>query len=78
MFWLEKKYAFLQNRHQDIRKQLKRMDKEMDSQFKRHPFKRYTLGHLMYHPGKILDDQQFHRHAERQIENVRRCRFFFF
>ena len=42
----------------------------MESHDKKHPFKRYTIGHLIYDAGKILDDDQFHRHAENEIENV--------
>ena len=42
----------------------------MESKDKKHPFKRYTMAHLVYQPSNILDDEQFHRHAEKQIENV--------
>ena len=49
---------------------MKNVDKSIESKDKKHPFKRYTMAHLLYGAGDILQDEKFHRHAELQIENV--------
>ena len=50
--------------------ELEQVDENVKESKKKHPFQRYTMAHLMYDPGLILDDDEFHRHAEKEIENV--------